>query len=48
MFYLILFSVLSFRTRQARILERVMSFALALEHGKELAMPVDSRTQAKT
>lgn len=30
----------------ARILERVMSFALALEHGKELAMPVDSRTQA--
>lgn len=33
-------------TAPARILERVMSFALALEHGKELAMPVDSRTQA--
>lgn len=33
-------------TAPARIMERVMSFALALEHGKELAMPVDSRTQA--
>ncbi|CAJ1425174.1 unnamed protein product, partial [Effrenium voratum] len=33
-------------TTPARILERVMSFALALEHGQEIAVPVDSRTQA--
>jgi len=30
----------------AKILERSLSFALALEHGKEIAVPVDSRTQA--
>lgn len=29
-----------------RVLERSLSFALALEHSKEIAMPVDSRTQA--
>eukprot|EP00441_Pelagodinium_beii_P046481 CAMPEP_0197624612 /NCGR_PEP_ID=MMETSP1338-20131121/4182_1 /TAXON_ID=43686 ORGANISM="Pelagodinium beii, Strain RCC1491" /NCGR_SAMPLE_ID=MMETSP1338 /ASSEMBLY_ACC=CAM_ASM_000754 /LENGTH=1196 /DNA_ID=CAMNT_0043194775 /DNA_START=133 /DNA_END=3723 /DNA_ORIENTATION=+ len=29
-----------------KVLERSLSFALALEHGKEIAMPVDSRTQA--
>uniref|UniRef100_A0A7S4UK60 J domain-containing protein n=1 Tax=Alexandrium monilatum TaxID=311494 RepID=A0A7S4UK60_9DINO len=30
----------------ARILDRALCFALALEHGREVAMPVDSRTQA--
>jgi len=30
----------------ARILERCLGFILALEHGKEIAMPTDSRTQA--
>jgi len=29
-----------------KVLDRSLSFALALEHGKEIAMPVDSRTQA--
>jgi len=29
-----------------RVLEKSLSFALALEHIKEIAMPVDSRTQA--
>ncbi|CAE7191459.1 unnamed protein product [Symbiodinium sp. CCMP2456] len=33
-------------TPPARVLERALSFALALEHGKEIAVPVDSRTQA--
>jgi hypothetical protein len=30
----------------ARALERTLGFALSLEHGKDIAMPVDSRTQA--
>jgi len=30
----------------ARVLERCLSFAFALEHGCEIAMPVDSKTQA--
>jgi len=29
-----------------KVLERVLSFAIALEHSKEVAMPVESRTQA--
>lgn len=29
-----------------KVLERSLSFAFALEHGKEIAMPSDSRTQA--
>jgi len=29
-----------------RVLERSLNFALALEHAKEIAMPVESRTQA--
>lgn len=30
----------------ARVMDRCFSFVLALEHGKEIAMPADSRTQA--
>jgi hypothetical protein len=30
----------------ARVLDRSLAFALALEHGEAIAMPVDSRTQA--
>jgi len=30
----------------SRVLERSLCFALSLEHGREIAMPVDSRTQA--
>jgi hypothetical protein len=30
----------------ARVLDRSLAFALALEHGESIAMPVDSRTQA--
>jgi len=33
-------------TPPCKVLEKVLSFALALEHSKEVAMPAESRTQA--
>jgi len=33
-------------TPPAKVLERVLSFAIALEHSKEVAMPAESKTQA--